>query len=248
MFWHVVIAVCILAALYSLRQETMSKRKSKDEEPSMEFAVSTGREFPNPFAEYSGGKLPVVGAAGKVYDEFSSRLRPEIARFVQKLEREYNESTIDYRDSSVYTGTAGVGLLYFHLSEKLRDADSSHNLRVAGTFADSAVKNLRRRAVSFLGGDAGPLAFGAVVYQRLGRAPESRDCIDRLLAMNQQVLIIPACRMSCSLVVAATCLHCSLFDITSAWRRCPKLSYVRSAIGLLSQDVRCLMLRGQVLL
>lgn len=74
---------------------------------------------------------------------------------------------------------SGVGLLYFHLYNKLKDADSSRNLRIAGSFADAGVKQLRRRGVSFLCGDAGPLALGAVVYQHLSRAPESRDCIDR---------------------------------------------------------------------
>ena len=80
----------------------------------------------------------------------------------------------------IFITIAGVGLLYFHLYEKLKDADSSRHLRTAGSFADAAVKQLRRRGVSFLGGDAGPLALGAVVYQRLGRAPASQDCVDRL--------------------------------------------------------------------
>jgi len=43
----------------------------------------------------------------QVNDEFVRRLSPEISRFVQRLEREYNEATIDYRDYTVYTGTAG---------------------------------------------------------------------------------------------------------------------------------------------
>jgi len=62
---------------------------------------------------------------------------------------------------------------------KMKDADSSRSLRVAGSYADAAIKQLRRRGVSFLGGDAGPLALGAVVYRHLGRASESQDCIDR---------------------------------------------------------------------
>ena len=76
----------------------------------------------------------------------------------------------------------GVGLLYFHMSSKMKDADSSRSLRVAGSYTDAAVKQLRRKGVSFLGGDAGPLALGAVVYQRLGRASESQDCLDRYMS------------------------------------------------------------------
>jgi len=70
----------------------------------------------------------------------------------------------------------GVGLLYFHMYNKLKD---DRYLRMAGSFADVAVKQLRRRGVSLLGGDAGPLALGAVVYQRLGRMPNSQDCLER---------------------------------------------------------------------
>ena len=70
----------------------------------------------------------------------------------------------------------GVGLLYFHMYNKLKDG---RYLQMAGSFADVAVKQLRRRGVSLLGGDAGPLALGAVVYQRLSRVPESQHCLAR---------------------------------------------------------------------
>jgi len=75
----------------------------------------------------------------------------------------------------------GVGLLYFHMYNKMKDVDSSRNLHTAGSFADAAMKMAlrRRRGVSFLGGDAGPLALAAVVYQHLNRASESRSCLDR---------------------------------------------------------------------
>jgi len=49
----------------------------------------------------------IIAILSQVHSEFSSRLSHEISRFVQRLEREYNESTIDYRDYTVYTGTAG---------------------------------------------------------------------------------------------------------------------------------------------
>jgi len=62
---------------------------------------------------------------------------------------------------------------------KLKGANGTRYLRLAGSFADAAVKQLRRRGVSFLCGDAGPLALATVVYQHLSRVPESRDCLDR---------------------------------------------------------------------
>jgi len=51
--------IILLLVLFQYRSQpsTMSKRKSKDD-------VEPPREFPNPFAEYSGGQL--VDASGKV--------------------------------------------------------------------------------------------------------------------------------------------------------------------------------------
>jgi len=46
-------------------------------------------------------------ALSQVHDEFFGRLSREITQFFQRLEREYNKSTIDYRDYTVYTGTTG---------------------------------------------------------------------------------------------------------------------------------------------
>lgn len=58
MFVRILIAFCyIQTTIDTFRQQSMSKRKSRDE-------VEPSREFPNPFAQYSGGQL--VDATGKV--------------------------------------------------------------------------------------------------------------------------------------------------------------------------------------
>jgi lantibiotic modifying enzyme len=160
----------------------MSKRKSHEE-------AEPPREFPNPFADYAGKQL--TAANGKVTDEIASQLRRHISRLVQRLETEYNESSIDYRDYTVYTGTSGVGLLYFHMHDKLDTGTagvSDRYLQTAVSYIDGAIGQLRHRGVSFLCGDAGPLALGAVIYSRLNRSRDSTSCIDRLLSLSQQVL------------------------------------------------------------
>ncbi|KAH3809156.1 hypothetical protein DPMN_137517 [Dreissena polymorpha] len=42
-----------------------------------------------------------------------------------------------------------------------------------------ALRRLKGRRISFLCGDAGPLALGAVVHEKLGNAAASVDCIKR---------------------------------------------------------------------
>lgn len=73
----------------------------------------------------------------------------------------------------------GVALLYFHMFNKLEGAAREQYLRQCTSYVDGALKRLRQRGVSFLCGDAGPLALGAVVYDRLNKVAASRDCLDK---------------------------------------------------------------------
>jgi len=42
-----------------------------------------------------------------------------------------------------------------------------------------SVHRFKGRRISFLNGDAGPLALGAVLYAKLGNEKASRDCIKK---------------------------------------------------------------------
>ncbi len=73
--------------------------------------------------------------------------------------------------------STGIALLYLHLHGVFRH---SSFLQKAQQYVEHSLRCLtRRHDVTFLCGDAGPLAIAAVVYYRLQRAQEADECINR---------------------------------------------------------------------
>lgn len=71
----------------------------------------------------------------------------------------------------------GIALLYLHLHDVFREPSFLHK---ALEHVTQSLKCLtRRHDVTFLCGDAGPLAVAAVVFYRLQRVQESDECINR---------------------------------------------------------------------
>lgn len=71
----------------------------------------------------------------------------------------------------------GIALLYLQLHSVFRDASLLHK---ALEHVSRSLKCLtRRRDVTFLCGDAGPLAVAAIVYHRLQKPHEADECINR---------------------------------------------------------------------
>lgn len=79
----------------------------------------------------------------------------------------------------------GIALLYLQLYRGTQDA--SH-LQRALDYIKRALRNLNGRRVSFLCGDAGPLAVGAVLHHLLKNQSESQDCLTKLLQLQRSVL------------------------------------------------------------
>lgn len=69
---------------------------------------------------------------------------------------------------------AGVALMYMNLAERLGDPAY---LKRALPLVETQLKGLRERRFSFLCGDAGPLAVGAVLYHLLGREEDSQKLV-----------------------------------------------------------------------
>ncbi|XP_075904719.1 glutathione S-transferase LANCL1 isoform X2 [Nelusetta ayraudi] len=83
-------------------------------------------------------------------------------------------------------GREGIALLYLHLHDVFREPTF---LQKAQMHAERSLSCLtHRHDVTFLCGDAGPLAVAAVVYHRLQRAPEADECLSRLLQYHQRVV------------------------------------------------------------
>lgn len=73
--------------------------------------------------------------------------------------------------------SAGIALLYLHLHSVFKDESF---LQKALDYVSHSLRCLtRRHDVTFLCGDAGPLAVAAVVYSRFHRVQEAEECINR---------------------------------------------------------------------
>uniref|UniRef100_A0A672GWT5 Glutathione S-transferase LANCL1 n=1 Tax=Salarias fasciatus TaxID=181472 RepID=A0A672GWT5_SALFA len=126
-------------------------------------------------------KRRVFDSHGKLTEEFSHALCGKIKELLAVMEDGLRAA--DPRDCTVYTGWAGVSLLYLQLHDVFRDPSF---LQRALEHVSRGLKCLtRRRDVTFLCGDAGPLAVAAAVYHRLQRPAEADECVTRLLRYHQ---------------------------------------------------------------
>ncbi|XP_041119594.1 glutathione S-transferase LANCL1-like [Polyodon spathula] len=120
---------------------------------------------------------------GRLTPNFAGRLSGKVAELLEQME--HGLKSADSRDCSGYTGWAGIALLYLHLYNVYRD---SSYLQRALEFVNRNLSCLTRRWVTFLCGDAGPLAVAAVVFHKLQRVKEADDCLGRLLRLHRSVV------------------------------------------------------------
>ncbi|ELU13947.1 hypothetical protein CAPTEDRAFT_174165 [Capitella teleta] len=139
------------------------------------------REFDNAFPDYNGENL--LGADSSINSEFAGKIRGHVSRMLDALENGLSKG-VDWKNYSVYTGTTGVAYLYFHLYTVLDDCQEDRFLKKALSLLEPCLTHLGLRRVSFLQGDAGPLALATVVYHLLGRSTAKQDCLERLLEMK----------------------------------------------------------------
>lgn len=90
--------------------------------------------------------------------------------------------------------TIGIALLYLQLHRVSHDA--SH-LQRALDYVKRSMRILNGRKVTFLCGDAGPLAVGAVVHHKLNNTADSKDCLSRWVCVMRhgRVWILFCCRI-----------------------------------------------------
>lgn len=148
------------------------------------FLGMSDRAFENEFSDYHPGKSDVVLTDGKWTQEFQKEIQRHLSDLLRELERNLAKRT-DWTDSSVYTGTTGVALMYMRLSDVLQDASY---LNRALPFVERQLGSLKGRRYSFLCGDPGPLAIGADLYNRLGRPQDSHNLVKKLLSLSKYVV------------------------------------------------------------
>ncbi|KAI9536116.1 LanC-like protein 2 [Dissostichus eleginoides] len=120
---------------------------------------------------------------GKVSASFQKKVQSKIKDLLQQMEE--GLKTADPHDFSTYTGWTGIALLYLQLH---RCSQESSHLQRALDYVKRTLRILNGRKVSFLCGDAGPLAVGAVVHHKLSNTEESQDCLNRLVLLQSSVL------------------------------------------------------------
>ncbi|KAL8621295.1 hypothetical protein ACOMHN_008120 [Nucella lapillus] len=145
--------------------------------------------FKNTLPDFNGEKL--LGEDKKLISSARDQLKEVIARLLKQLQSSIGQEEHKRPDFSVYTGSSGFALLYLHLHQHL-PADSSGGeddfLSLSLHHVKEAVANPQGRRHTFLCGDAGPLAIGAVVYSKMGDERNSAQCISRLEAMHINVI------------------------------------------------------------
>lgn len=67
-------------------------------------------------------------------------------------------------------------MLYLHLYDVFGDPGY---LQMAHTYVKQGLNCLSKRSITFLCGDAGPLAVAAVVYHKMNNEKQAEDCITR---------------------------------------------------------------------
>ncbi|XP_030636368.1 glutathione S-transferase LANCL1 [Chanos chanos] len=144
------------------------------------------RALKNPYRDYDGMPASVqdiFDSQGRLTEGFASRINGKVRELLSAMENGLRNA--DPRDCTGYTGWAGIALLYLHLHTVYGDAAY---LQRAMDYISRSLRCLTQRSVTFLCGDAGPLAVAAVVYHRLQRSQETEECLARLLQLHQAVV------------------------------------------------------------
>ncbi|XP_033978058.1 lanC-like protein 2 isoform X3 [Trematomus bernacchii] len=131
---------------------------------------------------------------GKVSASFQKKVQSKIKDLWQQMEE--GLKTADPHDFSTYTGWTGIALLYLQLH---RCSQESSHLQRALDYVKRTLRILNGRKVSFLCGDAGPLAVGAVVHHKLRNTEESQDCLNRV----QSSVTLTSLMNSCTVALAS---------------------------------------------
>lgn len=150
--------------------------------------------FKNTFSDYQGEKL--LGEDKKLLSSAAERLKEVITRLLKEWQVCISQDEDRGRpDFSVYTGQSGYSLLYIHLHKCLSGTHFGSAIGEGEDYHVQALRHLKEalanpqgRRHTFLCGDAGPLALGAVIYSKMGDERNSSHCIARLESMHINVI------------------------------------------------------------
>ncbi|XP_060754448.1 glutathione S-transferase LANCL1 [Neoarius graeffei] len=147
--------------------------------------MSDQRALKNPYLDYNGPESTqdLFDSQGRLTPAFANCINSKVKQLVAVMENGLKMA--DPSDCTGYTGWAGIALLYLHLHSVYGDPAF---LQRALEYVSRSLRSLTQRWVTFLCGDAGPLAVAAVIYYRLQRTQESEECINRLMQLHKSVV------------------------------------------------------------
>ncbi|CAH1405939.1 unnamed protein product [Nezara viridula] len=113
------------------------------------------RYVPNNYAQYSSENSAFVSSTD-ITNELGQRIDKTEKALYQKI-KDLDRQETSCTKHSIYVGSCGIALLYLHKYMKQNDSDALARGKRIITDANEKFKN---RGISFLQGDAGPLALG----------------------------------------------------------------------------------------
>ncbi|XP_055332816.1 lanC-like protein 2 [Paramacrobiotus metropolitanus] len=144
------------------------------------------RHFPNGCDDYSStAAAKFLNEHGELTSDFRKDLETEISRLCIKLEKRSED--IGEHDHSVYTGHAGIALLYMHLYKNFPPFQKYKYLKIALSHVEPYLSKLKLKRPSFICGEAGILAVGAVLLNQLNMKEKAEDCVKNLLKFGREV-------------------------------------------------------------
>ncbi|XP_014216340.1 lanC-like protein 2 [Copidosoma floridanum] len=145
------------------------------------------RHIDNPYEDFLAEKHKslISGDGVDISDDFRNKLSIGTKVLLQRLE-DHKRHWYSQDDSSLYTGSPGVAYTFYQYGKYFDDENYTSR---ALDLIRKIVGSLRgKRHVTFLTGNAGPLALGAVFYHLHGDKEESKNLISKLISMSSYVV------------------------------------------------------------
>lgn len=137
------------------------------------------REFTNPYPDYDGTSMIFDFATNKLSSEIETSLLTNVYKLLEILESRLTRE-IEWSDTSVYTGTSGIALMYMRFMDIEQCRGKKDYLKEALSYIEPTLHHLKKKKLSFLCGVTGPLSICSVLYHRVGKQSASNDLARRV--------------------------------------------------------------------
>ncbi|CAH1405940.1 unnamed protein product [Nezara viridula] len=149
----------------------------------VKFEMDHSRFFKNPYEDFSPQSATKFLNGKQFKSDLVSHVQKLDGVLLDKIQKNINRISFS-EDYTIYVGYCGIALLYLL---KYKRTNDTIFLQKAKGLTEKGLSQLRQDDISFLLGDAGPLALAAVVNFKLGDQQHTRQCIQRLIDLPTKV-------------------------------------------------------------